>query len=588
MIRGIVFGVTVAVAGAYLAYKWVTGSGKENDLMEEDGVEVNDLPSGDEIDDDPPSPVSATVLLPAVFTASRFAGSQAVPTPPSLVSKGDRWMDRGSVSVPTGMEQPIPGTNGIFPGSLTAARLAGTSQTAVQSTTTSGMDSEESSAPSRLAGTVEVLDVPPPTESIRMDEPESVSMLSSHSLSTSPQSVFHPPTEATHQNFHLADPESISLFFEPPRAPRAACDPPAGTSSIRFDPDSVSLLFLPARIPRAACHPPAGTFSICADPDSVSRFFGPPLPRNPRPTIHRPAGTYEIRVGQPQAADPVDAEEPPEFETLYAETGLVLGRGSFGQVAVVTRKASGELRVCKSLNEANVYRRGADGYPLEVTLHEMCQGHPNIVSLEDAYYSPELKLFRLVMPFHPGAKNLSEWLAERHGLIDLPILKKLIVDLLDGMAHIHGQGVVHSDIKPLNILIVWENGNYTAKIFDFGEAVPFVRGQRSFLPVGGTEAYAPPEFDLAAIKVEGPEMDIFSLGVTFYEMVFNRLPFEDRATINNLTEEISVPILAPGSDGISHHRVPFGLTCLIVGMTAKNHRHRLTLNRIRASPWLAS
>ena len=93
--------------------------------------------------------------------------------------------------------------------------------------------------------------------------------------------------------------------------------------------------------------------------------------------------------------------------------------------------------------------------------------------------------------------------------------------ILSGLAVIHGAGVIHRDIKPENILFDGE----TPKLADFGISRPLARGEVACTRIG-TLHYVPPEV------IDGPgatfASDLWSFGVTLYEMACGRLPFGDR------------------------------------------------------------
>jgi len=144
--------------------------------------------------------------------------------------------------------------------------------------------------------------------------------------------------------------------------------------------------------------------------------------------------------------------------------------------------------------------------------------HPNIVTIYDA--GDEHDLAYIAMEFLKG-KDLTPY--HKPGNL-LPLEKALSVTarVAEALAYAHKNNVVHRDIKPANIM--YEPETDRVKVTDFGIARITDSSRTKTGMVLGTPSYMSPE-QLAGRKIEG-RSDLFSLGVTFYQLACGRLPFE--------------------------------------------------------------
>jgi serine/threonine-protein kinase len=144
--------------------------------------------------------------------------------------------------------------------------------------------------------------------------------------------------------------------------------------------------------------------------------------------------------------------------------------------------------------------------------------HPNIVTIYDA--GDEHDLAYIAMEFLKG-KDLTPY--HKPGNL-LPLEKALSVTarVAEALAYAHKNNVVHRDIKPANIM--YEPETDSVKVTDFGIARITDSSRTKTGMVLGTPSYMSPE-QLAGRKIEG-HSDLFSLGVTFYQLACGRLPFE--------------------------------------------------------------
>jgi predicted Ser/Thr protein kinase len=144
--------------------------------------------------------------------------------------------------------------------------------------------------------------------------------------------------------------------------------------------------------------------------------------------------------------------------------------------------------------------------------------HPHIVTVYDA--GEEHDLAYIAMEFLKG-KDLVAY-TKQPNLLPPDRVLSIVERVADALSYAHGMGVVHRDIKPANIM--YEPESDTAKITDFGIARVTDSSKTKTGMVLGTPSYMSPE-QLSGKKIDG-KSDLFSLGVTMYQMLCGRLPFE--------------------------------------------------------------
>lgn len=144
--------------------------------------------------------------------------------------------------------------------------------------------------------------------------------------------------------------------------------------------------------------------------------------------------------------------------------------------------------------------------------------HPNIVTMYDA--GEEHDLAYIAMEFLKG-RDLVPY-TKPGTLLEVSKVNCIIARVADALSYAHSNNVVHRDIKPANIMYELESDQ--VKVTDFGIARITDSSRTKTGMVLGTPSYMSPE-QLAGKKIDG-RSDIFSLGVTLYQMVSGHLPFE--------------------------------------------------------------
>ena len=143
--------------------------------------------------------------------------------------------------------------------------------------------------------------------------------------------------------------------------------------------------------------------------------------------------------------------------------------------------------------------------------------HPNIVTMYDA--GEEHDLAYIAMEFLKG-KDLVAY-TKPDNLLPLPKVMSIIARVADALDYAHKLNVVHRDIKPANIM--YDPEADSPKVTDFGIARITDASKTKTGMVLGTPSYMSPE-QLAGKKIEGGS-DLFSLGVSLYQLACGKLPF---------------------------------------------------------------
>jgi len=155
--------------------------------------------------------------------------------------------------------------------------------------------------------------------------------------------------------------------------------------------------------------------------------------------------------------------------------------------------------------------------------------HPNIVSIYDL--GEEGELAYIAMDYVEGVP-LSEHILVEH-LLPVAEVYRIVHDVASALAYAHEKQIVHRDIKPSNIMYGADSG--VVKVADFGIARLLDNSRTATGEILGSPLYMAPE-QLRGSKVD-VRADIFSLGVTFYQLLTSHLPF-DADNLAALTYEI--------------------------------------------------
>ncbi|MGF1528718.1 MAG: protein kinase, partial [Candidatus Competibacterales bacterium] len=224
---------------------------------------------------------------------------------------------------------------------------------------------------------------------------------------------------------------------------------------------------------------------------------------------------WERATAHLQAAIALDPERVEPFPLRKYQLERVLGAGGFGVVFLATHRRLARPVVIKTLYD-EALARSIDDIMAEAQLL-MAVDDPAVIRLIDADDEPIHGRPRphLVMEYFEGESL--EALLQRQGPLPAAQFLPLALTLARALTRVHGQGVLHRDLKPGNILVQTRETPWLCRIIDFGLALDqrwladVTRG-RSVLATGiaGTLDYAPPEQLGRSAAPMGPHSDVYA------------------------------------------------------------------------------
>ncbi len=141
--------------------------------------------------------------------------------------------------------------------------------------------------------------------------------------------------------------------------------------------------------------------------------------------------------------------------------------------------------------------------------------HPNIVSITTA--EKQDNVFFIVMEYVEG-KTLEDVIADG-GALDANLAVTYSQQICRAVDHAHRQGVIHRDLRPPNVLVSHAG---VLKVADFGTSRFLEVAAHSTTVIGSPPYMAPEQFDGKAVFAS----DLYSLGVTMYQMLTGELPYD--------------------------------------------------------------
>ncbi|NXT09858.1 PASK kinase, partial [Prunella fulvescens] len=258
-----------------------------------------------------------------------------------------------------------------------------------------------------------------------------------------------------------------------------------------------------------------------------------------------------------------------EYAKNYSTLNLI-GKGSFGFVWSARSKKDQQEVIVKFIWKERVLEDcWVDDPDLgrvtqEIAILQKLQ-HPSIIKVLDVFENE--CFFQLVMEKHGSGLDLFTFIDNQPNL-DEPLASYIFRQLVSAVGYLHCRNILHRDIKDENIVIAED---FTIKLVDFGSAA-YLEPGKLFYTFCGTIEYCSPEV-LSGKPYHGPELEMWSLGITLYTLVLGENPFCE-------LEEALAAVLSPP------HPVSQGLMDLMAGLLHPVPEQRMTLARLAQDPWL--
>ncbi|XP_049568520.1 PAS domain-containing serine/threonine-protein kinase isoform X2 [Orcinus orca] len=306
------------------------------------------------------------------------------------------------------------------------------------------------------------------------------------------------------------------------------------------------------------------------------------------------ASLGEVLASKPWIEEPPEAAE---LEGLAACEGAYsrkystlspIGRGAFGFVWTAVDQEANKEVVVKFIQKEKV-------------LEDCWIEDPKLgrVTLEIAILSrvEHANIVKLVMEKHGSGLDLFAFI-DRHPSLDEPLASYIFRQLVSAVGYLRSKSIIHRDIKDENIVIAED---FTIKLIDFGSAAYLERG-KLFYTFCGTIEYCAPEV-LMGNPYKGPELEMWSMGVALYTLIFEENPFCEleealEAAINPpylVSEDPGpavvkcvppAPSLGPPSVFWPHAFLSPDLMNLMSGLLQPVPEQRTTLEKLVTDPWV--
>uniref|UniRef100_A0A668UL38 non-specific serine/threonine protein kinase n=1 Tax=Oreochromis aureus TaxID=47969 RepID=A0A668UL38_OREAU len=248
-----------------------------------------------------------------------------------------------------------------------------------------------------------------------------------------------------------------------------------------------------------------------------------------------------------------------------------IGKGNFAKVKLARHIPTGREVAIKIIDKTQLNPSSLQKLYREVRIMKILN-HPNIVKLFEVIETE--KTLYLVMEYASGGEVFDYLVA--HGRMKEKEARAKFRQIVSAVQYCHQKHIVHRDLKAENLLL---DADMNIKIADFGFSNEFTVGGKldTFC---GSPPYAAPEL-FQGKKYDGPEVDVWSLGVILYTLVSGSLPF-DGQNLKELRERVLR----------GKYRIPFYMSTdcenLLKRFLVLNPGKRGTLEQIMKDRWINS
>ncbi|KAK9294331.1 hypothetical protein QLX08_011010 [Tetragonisca angustula] len=246
-----------------------------------------------------------------------------------------------------------------------------------------------------------------------------------------------------------------------------------------------------------------------------------------------------------------------------------IGKGNFAKVKLAKHVPTGKEVAIKIIDKTQLNPGSLQKLFREVRIMKMLD-HPNIVKLFQVIETD--KTLYLVMEYASGGEVFDYLVL--HGRMKEKEARAKFRQIVSAVQYCHQKKIIHRDLKAENLLL---DSEMNIKIADFGFSNEFTPGNKldTFC---GSPPYAAPEL-FQGKKYDGPEVDVWSLGVILYTLVSGSLPF-DGSTLRELRERVLR----------GKYRIPFYMSTdcenLLKKFLVLNPTKRASLETIMKDKWM--